>query len=339
MPDKINMPLVVKANKLTLPRRAAGHKMTTKIPLAYSGDTVSGARELVVAHADSFETINYIYIVTKTGKLKGVINIKDVLRKSPENKLSSFMQEKLVKAKIETDFEQVAHLALKNNIKAVPLVDDDNHLLGVLPNDQVLAIVEHESREDLLKMSGILMGKGKLLTGTILESPISAYTRRIPWIIIGLFGGLFTARVIGNFEMLLSDNIILASFIPLVAYVANAVGSQTQTLYIRDLATQPKFPFTPYAIKQFIISGLIGVTCWIVLVLISYMTFSNTYLGFVVGLSITISIIVSTALALIIPRILVKLDLDPATGSGPFSTVLQDLFSILIYLVTASLLI
>jgi magnesium transporter len=164
-----------------------------------------------------------------------------------------------------------------------------------------------------------------------------AYAARIPWILIGLFGGLITAKIIGSFEQILSQNIILASFIPLVAYIANAVGTQTQTLYIRDLATRPKFSFLAYSTKQAIISVLIGLSVWITLVFITTLTWGMSSLGMIVGFSLFLAILVASFFALVIPRVLDQFNIDPANGSGPFATIIQDLLSVVIYLSVANL--
>jgi len=325
--------------KINLPRKAAGHKMTDKVPVASSEQTIAETREYLIENADKFETINYIYVLSKSKKLRGVLNIKSALSSDLKDKVSKHMETKLVKAHPHSDRERVAHLALKNNIKAVPIIDKDDKFLGVLSSDDVLNIIAHESRSDLLQISGIIMGKNKLLSGDVVESPVSGYLRRIPWIMVGLFGGIFTANVISRFDGILEKNLMLASFIPLVAYLANAVGNQTQTLLIRNIATQPKFSFLKYSLKQFLVSSLIALTCWSMIVAISFAVWGEGYLGFVVGLSVSFAILTATFFSLFIPKTLDKLDIDPATGSGPFAAVIQDLLSILIYLVTASILV
>jgi len=294
---------------------------------------------MLIERADEFDTINYIYVVSKKQRLRGVATVKDILTKNPNDKISKVMKKKLVKVRVDETQEKAARLAVKNNIKAIPLVGKNDKFMGVLPSDEIHNILDHESREDLLKSSGIILGKHKLLSGSIVDSPFHSYLHRVPWILVGLFGSLVTAKVIGRFEGTLETNLILASFIPLVAYLANAIGNQTQMIFIRDLATQPKFSIVSYAVKSYYVSSLIALTCWILTMTITYLLWGFFYLGFIVGLSVFIAALTATTFALFIPRILVHFDIDPASGSGPFSTVIQDLLSIVIYLTTASLLI
>jgi len=324
---------------LALPTDSAGHKMTTKVPLVHSDQSISEVRLMLMESTDKFDTINYIYVVSKKDRLKGVVTIKDILTKNPNDKIRKVMKKRLVKVRVDENQIIAARLAVKNNIKAMPLVDKNDMFMGVLPSDEIHNILDHESREDLLKSSGIILGKHKLLSGSIVDSPFHSYLHRVPWILVGLFGSLVTAKVIGRFEGTLETNLILASFIPLVAYLANAVGNQTQMIFIRDLATQPKFSMTSYAAKSYLVSSLIVITCWILITAITYLLWGMLYLGFMVGLSVFIAALTATTFALLIPRVLVHFDIDPASGSGPFSTVIQDLLSIVIYLTTASLLI
>jgi magnesium transporter len=327
--------LLSRAKTVALPRDAVAHKMTTRVPLALSTDQVSDARRIIEEDVSKFDSINYIYVVGKSGKLKGVLSIKEIFRTDPSTPISQVMRKKLVQAHPNTSQEKAARLAVKNNLKAIPIVDKDGALKGVLTSDQILSILDRESRDDLMRISGIILGKRQIETDEV--SALHSYLYRIPWIIVGLFGGLMTAKVISGFENVLSENIILASFIPLVAYIANAVGAQTQTLYIRDLATKAKFSFVAYSLKQVGVSLLIGFSVWGVILLLSNFIWGSTILGLIVGLSLFIAILVATFFALVIPRVLDQFDTDPANGSGPFATIIQDLLSVLIYLSVASL--
>jgi magnesium transporter len=244
------------------------------------------------------------------------------------------MEKDLIKVHPHTDQEKAAHMALASGIKAVPVVDEAGYFLGVIPSDGIQSILESETKEDFYRFAGIV---GKQHPDKTQDLSIRrSFARRIPWILIGLFGGLLTAEIIGEFEHVLSKNLLLAGFIPLIAYIANAVGVQTQTVYIRDLATQAKFSTYYYSIRQIITSTLIGLTCWGLIYLLSVFIWHTPYLGFVVGLAVFSAILVATFFAIFIPYILKTLGTDPAIGSGPFSTIIQDLLSIVIYFAIAS---
>src|SRR3989344_6368622 len=330
--QNLTQEVATKAKTITLAPKAIGHKITTRVPTLSSKQSVSDARNLISGHVKEFDTINYIYILSKSGKLDGVISIKDIFRNSPETQLSKIMSAHVIKAHLGTSQEKAVQMAIQNNIKAIPVVDDTNTFLGVVSSDNVLAILEQETTEDYLRFAGIL---GKAHSA---EIPISkSFIRRIPWIIIGLFGGLVTAKVINSYNHVLENNIILAGFIPLIAYVANAVGTQTQTLYIRDLTVNAKIAYKNYVLRQLATSVIIALACWIIVFSLGIFFWDESYVSFIVGLAIFCAIMMATFFALFLPTTLKKFHFDPAVGSGPFTTIIQDLLSIIIYFVIAEM--
>ncbi len=330
--------IIKNVKTLILPRDAAGHKMTSKVPVILSGSKIAEARALIEEKASYFESINYLYIVSKSGKLKGVVSIKDLFRFNPETTINEVMATNIIKAHPETDQEKVANLALQNNIKAIPLVDKKGILKGVLTSGAFLSILEQESKEDMLKMSGIIPLRDLHLDSV--NTPIlKSVSSRLPWLIIGLLGGIFAAKIIGRFEHTLEQNIILAFFIPLIVYISDAVGTQTQTLIIRDLAVSRNFPILVYSIKQSLICFLIGIACGLITFAIVLFMWSDISSALAVGLSTSIAIFSSVIVSLATTYTLFSLKQDPAIGTGPFATIIQDLLSVVIYLSVASLII
>lgn len=324
-----------KLDNLILPKEAVGHKITSKIPIVHSDNRLSDVQELLFTNLKNIETINYIYVVGKSNKLKGVFSIKEIFNHNPSTYVRDIMQTKIVKCHPHVDQEKVVRLAIQNNIKSVPIVDKHDHLLGILASDRMFEILDQETREDYLKMSGILVHK-KTKNSLHGISPLKGYILRIPWIIVGLVGGLVTAKVIGGFSDVLEKNIILAGFIPLVAYVANAVGNQTQTLFIRDLAVETKISVNKYFLFQLLTSLLIATTCWLLLLMFALFAWGSLHLGFVIGMAVFAAIVMATFFAMIIPITLQFFKNDPAIGSGPFTTIIQDLLSVVIYFYIAS---
>ncbi|MDD5071526.1 MAG: magnesium transporter [Patescibacteria group bacterium] len=310
-------------------------KITTKVPTCGSDQKAEEVKKYILENAAKFETINYIYVLSKSKKLKGIISIHELFGCSPEAYIRNYMATDIVKARPDTDKEKVAYLALKNNIKSVPVVGKENKFIGVVSSDDILNILADEANEDFMLMSGIIPNNsadgGKL-------SVFKSFVHRTPWIIVGLFGGLLAAKIISGFEGILEREVILAAFIPLIVYMANAVGAQTQTLYIRDLAVSQKVPILKYGLKQIGVSALIGAVCWLVIAGISLIAWQSQLLGAVIGFAVFCSIIAATIFAIGIPFLLVKSKNDPAIGSGPFTTIIQDVLSVLIYFFIASVL-
>ena len=328
--ENLGTELTTKMKTLKFPRNSAGHKMTSKVPTAETNQTVSEVRSMIFGNLNNFETINYVYIVTKNKTLSGVISIKELFQQKPNAVIGKIAQKEIIKVHPETKQEKVTRLALDANIKAIPIVDKQNKFLGVVPSDQILTILDQEFHKDILRFAGVIPSSDKY-KGALESSIWISFLRRLPWIILGLLGGFFAAEVIKSYESVLSKNLVLASFIPLVAYIANAVGTQTQTLYIRELVTHPNQNITKYILRQLVISLLIAFASTFIVIIVANILGHSLYLGLVVGLAILSAILTATFFALIIPYILSKTDIDPAVGSGPFATIVQDLLSIMIY--------
>jgi magnesium transporter len=305
--------------------------ITSKVPICYSNQKITAVKKYFNKNVSKFDTVNYIYVLTKNNRLKGVISIQELFSSPPSSYIREHMAKKVIKAHVNTDQEKIAHLALKTKIKSIPIVEKNNEFVGIIPSEIIFSILDSESNEDFLHLSGIIPHEKPQNEISIFES----FFNRTPWIIVGLFGGLIAAGFINHFEKLLEKEVILAAFIPLIVYVANAVGIQTQTLYIRDLAVSHNVAFINYSIKQLIISTLIGIICWITILGISLLFWKSVYLGMIVGLSVLGGIIAATVFAMVIPFILLKLNKDPAIGSGPFTTIIQDILSIIIYFLIA----
>ncbi|MDZ7611871.1 MAG: magnesium transporter [Candidatus Moranbacteria bacterium] len=309
-------------------------EITKKVPVCHSNQKIDDVKEYLFEKMSNFDTIDYIYVLTKSQVIKGVISIHELFKSPPDSLIRDHFITKIVKAHPDTDPEKIVHLALNNNIKSVPIVNEQNKFIGVIASDTILDILNKEGQEDFMHIEGIIPEN---IYNQQDVSIFKNFILRTPWIIVGLLGGLIAARIIANFESVLEKELILAAFIPLVAYVANAVGSQTQTLYIRALAMGQKISMWRYSIKQIFISFFIGVACWAVIGLTSLIVWNSSLLGVIVGFAVFCSILVATTFALLIPFLLTKFNKDPAIGSGPFTTIIQDMLSVLIYFLIATI--
>ncbi len=320
--------------KVTYPKDSVGKDMTDKVPVAHPGQSIEIIKNSLHEYARTCDSINYVYVVTDKKKLVGVASIKEILKDESHKVIDEIMVKELVTTHVQVNRKRVAHLAIKHNIKAVPVLDQEKNFLGVLTSDTLLSILHKEHRAEMNRTAGIVS-----IFDTILEQGIwHSFVSRLPWILIGMIGGIFSAKVIELFQVLLSGNIILAVFIPLIVYIGNAVGAQTQTFFVRDIAFEPKIKMFPYFMKQFVTASLIGLICGIFIWALVTLFWQSSYIGFVIGLSAFTAVSLSTCIAILIPYLFSKFKRDPATGSGPFATILQDLTSISIYFLIASVL-
>lgn len=279
---------------------------------------------------NDFDTINYIYVVSKSDILKGVLSIKEVFRQNKNKLVSEVMETKFVSVRGYTDQERVAFKALKNNIKAIPVVDKIGHLLGVVPPDVILNILSLEYGEDILRSVGIRTTPSFILD-TFKASIFTHLTKRFPWLLVGLFGGILAAFIISFFEDVLESQLILAAFIPAVAYMAGAVSAQTQTLFIRSIAFDLKLNIKKYFIKETKITLFLAIILGILFSIIAFLWQKSIIIGLIMGISIFLTIIFSMVIAIFLPWILVRKKIDPAIASGPFATAVCDIISIILY--------
>ena len=320
-----------------LPQDAAGRKMIASVPLFDPRSTVEEVRKTLEAEIHTIDTINYIYVVDEWGKFIGVLSLKDMYRLPPQHTMGEVCKrEGLVSVHTIDHQERVAYLALRHNIKAVPVVDDDHHFLGVIPSDVILRILYKEVHEDLLRLVGIRHGSATF--DNVFELSIwQSFKHRFPWLSIGLIGGVAAASLIEFFEGTLRESIILAGFIPLVVYMGDAVGTQTQTFIIRDLAMDRKLKFMPYFTRQFIISTYLAFVYGIAIYAFCMVRYGDARIAYTLGLALFAAVVSSVISGALFPYILSRFKTDPANAGGPLSTILQDLISIFLYFLIAGL--
>ncbi len=316
------------------PLETAGRLMTDKVPVVKQESTIVDVENLLLKKTVNFDTINYIYVVDDNNKLKGAISVKEVFRAPKTASVKKFLPPEIVSVRAHTDQERVAFLALKHNIKAVPVVDKDDHFLGTVVSDDILRILDSEAVEDILRFGGLIQ-KGSF-DNVFNISLARSLKHRLPWLILGLLGGLLAAGVVTHFEDILSKNLILAAFIPLIVYMADAVGTQTEAFIIRDLAITPKITFLKYFVRQFSIMFLIGIIMSLCLFIISLVLYGDFLISIVLGTAILFAILSAVFTGVVIPYLFSKIRLDPANASGPIATIVQDILSVILYFSVAS---
>jgi magnesium transporter len=311
---------------------SAGSLMTARVPLAYPENTIEEVGERLISETKNFSSINYIYVVSEERKLLGVISVKELFIKTKKKKIEDIMIKDLISVNPDDDQEKAAMLSLKYNIKQIPVVDENFKFQGAVLSDLIVDIIYEEFQEDISKLAGLQPRKHK---EDKLPSAFQSFKRRLPWLLIGLVGGLFAAKLISSFESTLLQNIVLAAFIPLITYIASAIQNQTSVFIIRDLALNKKLKFVSYGLKQLEVVSLIGVVISLIVFFSSYLFYSNLQLSYVLGLSLLLAVLSSLLTGVIIPFAFSRLKYDPADASGPIATIIQDIVSVLIYLLVA----
>lgn len=316
--------------RATRSNRTAQQLLSTRVPTTTPETTIGDVERLLVEKTAAFDSIDYVYVLDADGKLVGVISIKDVFRKPKDAPVGSADVNPMITARPNASQERVAHLALKHNIKAVPVVDLNEKFLGVVLNDTILRVLYQETSEDLFRLAGIK--RTATAYDNVATIPLGAsLVHRLPWLLIGIVGGVLIAGIIGQFERTLEQNLILAAFIPLLVYIADAVGTQMEAFIIRDLAVDPSFKFPRYFARQLLVIGAIALITGAALSAFTAAWYRDFRLSLVLGISLIITILSSVVTGLLIPFAFNKLKQDPAVASGPIATIIQDALSVLIY--------
>lgn len=320
--------------------------------MAYSPDTAGGimtgsyfslledmTAEGAVAEVRKTSKVDYVfyvYVVDPNNQLRGVISLRQLLLSDPSRKLSEIMISNVWSVNVEEDQERVARLVSRYNILAIPVVDDDHVLVGIVTVDDVIDVLREEATEDILKMAGTHATEE--ITSL---SPGRMAWARFPWLFVSWIGGIVAATLIADFEQELSRVVALVAFMPVIIGMAGNVGTQSATIIVRGIATgrvDPKVWFR--VVSRQVLTGLIlGIAYGILLgalAIFQYQTMMS--LGLVVGLSICVVMVLSSILASFLPLLLHRFRFDPAVATGPFVTTGVDVLGILIYFSIARLL-
>ncbi len=320
---------------LKYPEESAGGIMTTEfislpddIPVE---DAIARLREI----APEAETIYYVYVVDDEGRLIGVLSLRDLIAASEGTILKNIMRRNIISVNADMDQEEAARVVSKYDLLALPVVDEEEHLLGIITFDDVIDVMEQEATEDIYHMAGAKEVVGMDLT----KAPVSKVVRlRLPWLFVTMFGGVLSGSVISVYESTLEAIVMLAAFIPVIMGMGGNVGTQSSTIFVRGLATGEieQSEVWDYFFREIRVGLTMGFFCGLLMSVVAYIWQGNVYLGLVVGTSMLITISFATLIGTLVPLVLNKLNIDPAITAGPFVTTIKDFTGLLIYFLVAS---
>jgi magnesium transporter len=316
------------------PTKTAGHLMTELIPVYTESVKISDIISDIQTKAETFESIQYIYCILEDKTIAGVVSLKELFQSNKTETLRQQMHTNTISAHPHTHQERIAQLAITHRIKQIPIINTQKQLLGVVTSESIFKILHNEHIEDVLHLAGITDPKEDHTSFQNTPLKISLW-RRFPWLAVGLLGGILASFIVTFFESTLHEMLILAAFIPAVVYMADAVGSQAQMLFIRSLATDHNMIIGSYIREELKIGTVLAICLGLIIFLYGFF-FYNIIFAVILGVSLSSTVVLSVVIALGLPFLLNKVHIDPAVASGPFATVLRDIFSILIYFAVAS---
>lgn len=309
------------------PPETAGRIMTNRFVWIRNYYTVREAVDKLKSFAQFAESLNYLYVVDEERRLAGVVSYRDLLLAEPEEKINDIMFERVISVTHTTDQEEVATTVQRYDFISVPVVDENNVLLGIITVDDIIDVVMKEANEDIEKLSA----SGKSIDFE--TKTLVAAARRLPWLILLLFIGVLSGRIISSFEDTLKQVVALTFFMPMIAGMTGNTGTQSLAVVVRGLITHDidKKVIVRLIMRELGVGISIGVICAILISVIAYIWQGSLILGFVVGCSLFFTLIIGTLAGTVIPIVLYKINIDPAVASGPLITTLNDIFSLLTY--------
>jgi len=278
--------------------------------------------------------IYYIYVVDDYEKLVGVVSMRDLILANSREKLENIMEKNVVKVLYSAPAREVVRVIKDNNLLALPVVDENGRLIGIVTADDAMEAMESETATEIDVMAGV-----SPLENVIGARVISLAKARLPALLFGLIGTFLMVYVVSSFESELQKYLPLAFFMPLLVYLSDATGTQSESMTIRSLALDPHLPIFKYILKQIksgiIISSIVAIICF------SFASFVWGHkFGFAIGLSLFLSMNFSNLIASLLPVLYKRvLKVDPAGISGPLDTIISDISTLIIYFSVALLII
>lgn len=304
--------------------------LSRDVPVVEPSTQAAAIREQL--HAQRFACVSHV-AVCADGRLRGLIRLEDLLIAPAQVTAEALMDNEPPVVAPGLDQEQAAWKAVQHEEAALAVVDGEGRFLGIIPPHRLLGILLAEHEEDLARLGGFLTQTDRART-TSEEPVLRRFLHRLPWLLLGLGGAILAARIVGGFERELSEMVLLAFFIPGIVYLADAVGTQTETVVVRGLSLG--IPIRRVLGREILTGLMIGLTLALTSWPIIGWLWGDAQVALGVALSIFAASSVASLVAMVLPWLLDWLDVDPAFGSGPLATVLQDLLSIVIYFAIVS---
>ena len=309
---------------LSYPENTAGGLMAKELIQVNDKWSVLRCVKEMRKQAEDVDKVYTIYVVNDHNILLGTLSLKKLLLTSEKTYIKNVYNEKVISVKADFDDEEVANIMDKYDLVVLPVVDDLNRLIGRITIDDIVDVIKEEAMEDYNKASGISEQVDS-------SDDIITLTRaRLPWLLIGLMGGIMGAQVMGIFDI--QNNIELAFFTPLIAAMAGNVGVQSSAIIVQGLANDDvKGSVNNRLLKEMFLAALNGVILAIFLFLFVWATKGEIQTALAISVSLVAVIIMAGLIGTFVPLFLDKRGIDPAIATGPFITTSNDILGILLY--------
>nr|WP_276538866.1 magnesium transporter [Murimonas intestini] len=322
---------------LRYPENSAGSIMTAEFIDLKKNMTVSDAIKRIRRTGEDSETIYTCYVTDRSRKLEGIVTVKDLLLSEDDTQIEELMETDVITAVTEEDQEEVVSRMMKYDFIAMPVVDNENRLVGIVTVDDVMDVMEEEATEDFEKMAAMAPSERPYLKTNVFELA----KHRIMWLLVLMVSGMITGGILGKYEAAFSALPMLVTFIPMLTDTGGNAGSQSSTLVIRGMAVGDILPkdFLKVFWKELRVSMLVGA----VLSAVNFIRLAITYPGnemvaFTVAIAMFATVMMAKTIGGILPMAAKLLHADPAIMAAPLITTIVDAFSLIIYFNVAQML-
>jgi len=322
-------------------RETAGRLMTPEFITLKKEMTVEDALAKVRLQAREKETIYTLYVTDQTKKLHGVLSLKELLIAEGSQLIADIMSHEVIYVATDTDQEEAARLLNEIDVIALPVVDRESRIVGIVTVDDAIDILEQEATEDMFNQAGLADVASNeadrsnvLINGNVWQ----IWKVRLPFLVITLIAGLLAGAVIDEFEQTLESVAAVAIFIPLIMDMGGNVGTQSSTVFVRGMSLGhiDLSSFTKYFLKEIWIGLSLGLIVGIISGVAAAFWQGIPMLGVAVGISLVFAMTLAAALGFLVPFVLIKLNIDQAAGSAPIITSIKDIAGLFIYFVSVN---
>jgi magnesium transporter len=307
-------------NLLEYPEQTAGRIMNPKV-FALSEELTVGEAITELQSSRDVEMVFYVYVVDVRRHLVGVVSLRRLLLVAPETPLKRIMTSDLISVRVDTDQEEVARQVASYNLLAIPVVDEENKLAGVITVDDVIDVIKDEATEDIYRLAGV-SGDERVFT-----PPMESLRLRMPWLAINLVTAFLAASVVGLFEGTIARVTVLAVFMPIVAGMGGNAATQTLTVIVRGIALgELTWANARKALlKEMVVGVGNGVTIGVLAAGVAWLFRGDPMIGLLLAAAMVINLSVAASAGTLIPLGLRAMKVDPALGSSVFITTLTDM--------------
>src|SRR3954471_15398710 len=307
--------------------RTAGRIMNPKV-FALAEDMTAGESIIALQGSRDVEVVFYLYVIDARRHLVGVVSLRRLLLVSPDTPLKRIMTTDIISVRVDTDQEEVARQVASYNLLAIPVVDEENKLVGVITVDDVIDVIKDEATEDIMRLAGVA-GDERVFTPAA-----ESLRKRLPWLLINLGTAFLAASVVGLFKSTIDKVVALAIYMPVVAGMGGNAATQTLTVIVRGIALgELTWSNTRKALfKEAAVGMGNGVACGAIGALVAWLFSSDPMLGGILAMAMIINMFVAATAGTLIPLMLRAMKIDPALASSVFITTLTDVFGFFSFL-------